>query len=416
MEVIDLDLIKFLSTRENYHTYHDVVTKNMCTKEAWMLVGDFGRYYKEFPEIQTIDSQFDMWFRITGHPGWKADEHSIYSHIVRNALTRETPVGKVFLAQLDRTRQIEDLSAWTDELRKGTLSLDVLHSRMASLATRQSVRDDSIQSLSLDGIVKHQRDNQGLYWRCEDLNKSIGPIRKGDFVIVGKRPEVGGTSFLTSEMSFMMEQLDKNAILFNNEEAPAKVYTRMVSSSLNVDYKKMMTAHAFHEQEYRKWLAGNDWDLCHDGQMTLHSIERLLKEKEYGLIGINVLLKVGGTDQKEDHDKFQALGEQCRRLAAEFAPIIAVVQADPSAEGMQYIPQDRIYKSKTALQGEADAMIMIGKDHDLPDDIRFISVCKNKLPPAPCTDISFKHIKSQVSFDVGTGRFESVNFKGNSKP
>jgi len=416
MEVIDLDLIKFLSTRENYETYHDVVTKNMCTKEAWMLVGDFGRYYKEFPEIQTIDSQFDMWFRVTGHPGWKPDEQAIYGNIVRNALTRESPVGKVFLAQLDRTRQIEDMSKWTDQLRKGTLGIDALQSKLATLTTGQSVREDSIQLLSLDGIAKHQRDNQGLYWRCEDLNKSIGPIRKGDFVIVGKRPEVGGTSFLTSEMSFMMEQFDSNAILFNNEEAPAKVYTRMVSSSLGVDYKTMMTAHAYHEQEYRKWLAGNEWDLCHDGQMTLHSIERLLKEKEYGLIGINVLLKVGGTDQKEDHDKFQALGESCRRLAADYAPIIAIVQADPSAEGMQYIPQDRIYKSKTALQGEADAMIMIGKDHDLPDDIRFISVCKNKLPPAPCTDIAQKHIKSQVSFDVGTGRFTTVNFQGHSKP
>jgi len=288
---------------------------------------------------------------------------------------------------------------------------------MESLSSTEgaALRPSTVQAFTLEGIATDRRSNAGYYWRLEDLNKSIGPVRKGDFIIVGKRPEVGGTSFLVSELSHMLEQQEGNAIIFNNEEAPDKVFTRMVSSALDVDHRTMMQADKLYQQRYEQWLDGRTWDLIHDGSMTIDSIRAQLKEKEYGLIGINVLLKVGGTGAKEDHDKFQALGEECRRISQEFGPVIAIVQADPSAEGMRFIPQDRIYKSKTALQGEADALIMIGKDHDVPDTSRFISVAKNKIPPAPCTDISVKHIKSEVEFEMGTGRYSSLNYKGNSR-
>ena len=266
----------------------------------------------------------------------------------------------------------------------------------------------------IESIAKYQRDTKGLYWRLEDLNRAVGPIRQGDFTIIAKRPEIGGTSFLASEMSFMLEQMgkDANAIMFTNEEEPSKIYTRMMSSALDVDFRTMMGAPAHYKQQYDQWLGSKSWELKHDGAMTLSSIRSKLKERDYGLIGINVLLKVGGTSAKEDHDKFQALGEEMRRIAAEYGAILAIVQADPSAEGMRYIPQDRIYKSKTALQGEADVLIMIGANTDGPVDSRYIHVAKNKIPPAPCCDLTLKHIKSDVHFDIGTGRFESINFKG----
>jgi hypothetical protein len=149
--------------------------------------------------------------------------------------------------------------------------------------------------------------------------------------------------------------------------------------------------------------------------MTISSIHKQLEERDYDIIGINVLLKVGGTSAKEDHDKFQELGEECRRISQRYGPVVAVVQADPSAEGVAFIPQDRIYKSKTALQGEADALIMIGTDEDILDHVRYIHVAKNKIPPAACSDISCKHIKSQVNFSMDTGRFTSKNFKGHSR-
>lgn len=411
---VDLDILKFMSDRDNYYGYKDAIHKGLCTRESWTLVSDYGRYFEEYPNITEIDKDFTLWFRVTGHPGWKPEEHKIYGTIISNVLAHPTPDQQVFVDQMEHLRFESELRSQTEELSKGNASPEDVLTELTRVGERNVASADTISTYSLDDLAQHQRSDDGYYWRLEDLNQSIGPIRIGDFVIVGKRPEVGGTSFICSEMSYMVEQLpkDSKAVMFNNEEAPDKVFTRMVSGALGVDYRTMMGAHKYYQQEYERWLGTKEWDLAHDTSMSISSIRRALKEKEYSLIGINVLLKVSGTNKKEDHDKFQALGEEFRRIAQEHGPVLAVVQADPSAENMRYIPQDRIYKSKTALQGEADVLIMVGYDEDGPIDSRYIHVAKNKIPPAPCCDLGAKHIKSEVGFDLGTGRFESKLYQG----
>jgi replicative DNA helicase len=410
---IDLDILKHMSDRDNYYSNKDIVHKGLCTKESWTLIGDFGRYFKEYPNVTEVDDDFKLWFRVSGHPGWKEEEHKIYGTIINNVLERDPPDSVVFTDQLGSLRFEAEIRKGLGELQKGSASITDVFQRLET-TVRHSEEGVGSDSYSLEDLALHQRSDDGLYWRVEDLNQAIGPIRTGDFAVIGKRPEVGGTSFLTSEMSFMLEQMPagSKAVIFNNEEAPDKVYTRMVSAALDVDYRAMMAAPKLHQQQYEKWLDDKEWKLEHSTSMDLGGIHRVLRESDYGLIGINVLLKVGGTGKKEDHDKFEALGQEMRRIAQEHGPVLAVVQADPSAEGVRYIPQDRIYKSKTALQGEADIQIMIGYDEDGPLDSRYIHVAKNKIPPAPCCDLSCKHIKSEIHFDVGTGRFSSRNYKG----
>jgi replicative DNA helicase len=417
IENVDLDILKFMSNRNNYETYSDVIHKGLCTKESWTLVQDYGKYFEEYPNATNIDTDFDLWFRVQGHPGWKPEQHQIYGTILSNVQQRAFPQRDVFIDQLERLRFQAIAEKAIGELAQGDASPEDVIARLGKVQTNPATGAVPVCSFTLDDLAQHQRSSDGLYWRLEDLNKAVGPIRKGDFIIVGKRPEVGGTSFICSEMSYMCEQLGTgNAVLFNNEEAPDKVFTRMVSGALGVDYRTMMKAHKLHQQQYETWLDGREWDLVHDTSMDIRSIHRTLQGKQYDLIGINVLLKVGGTDAKEDHDKFQALGEEMRRISQEYGPVLAVVQADPSAEGIRYIPQDRIYKSKTALQGEADVLLMIGSDDENgPPDSRYIHVAKNKIPPASCCDLAVKHIKSEVSFDLGTGRFESKNYTGNSR-
>jgi replicative DNA helicase len=417
IENIDLDILKFMSDRGNYYSYKDVINKGLCTKESWTLIQDFGKYFNEYPNITEIDEDFTLWFRVTGHPGWKPEDHKVYATIIHNVRGRAEPARTVFKDQLQHLSLEATLRNEADKLGHGDTNADDVLAKLHGYSLPGTDGEQS-GTYSLDDLAQHQRSDDGYYWRLEDLNQSVGPIRKGDFIVVGKRPEVGGTSFLCSELSHMVEQLPENgrAVLFNNEEAPDKVFTRMVSGALDVDYRTMMGAHALYQQNYEKWLGDKEWDLAHDTSMNLAGIKRYLRGKEYDLIGINVLLKVGGTGAKEDHDKFQALGEEMRRIAQEHGPVLAIVQADPSAEGVRYIPQDRIYKSKTALQGEADVLIMIGSDDDNgPVDSRYIHVAKNKIPPAPCCDLAVKHLKGEVKFDLGTGRFESCTYKGNSR-
>jgi hypothetical protein len=416
MDSIDLDILKYMSNRDRYYELKDLITKSLCVKESWTLLADFGAFFNDHPTENDITKDFILWQRIQRHPNWKPEEAKVQASIVQSILAAKTPDRAMFLDSIHHLRSTSAYRSIADDMASGTITASDAEIRARTLAISAPV-SDTLVKLDLT-TINNQSSSSGYYWRLEDLNKSLGTLNKGDFIIVAKRPEVGGTSFLVSEMAFMLEQMDGNAIIFNNEEAPAKVYSRMVSAALGIDYRKLLGDPAKYQAQYDTWRGKSEWDLVHDGQMTISSIHKQLEEKPYDLIGINVLLKVGGTHAEADHDKFQALGEECRRISQAYGPVIAIVQADPSAEGLQYIPQDRIYKSKTALQGEADGLIMIGTDDPIIDDVRYIHVAKNKLPPAACTHTKFKHIKSQVDFSMDTGRFTSIksNFPNHSRP
>lgn len=413
MDNIDLDILKYMSQRDRYYELRDQVTKGLCVKESYQLLGDFGAYFDEHPNETEITPDFIMWQRVKRHPNWKPEDARVKGLIVQNLLNAPDPDRTSFLDNIYHLRATSFYRNISDELERGALSTEDAEAKVRAFS-KKAPETDTLTTLTLQDLQDQSRSS-GYYWRLEDLNKSLGPVRKGDFIVVGKRPEVGGTSFLVSELSHMLEQTNGNAVIFNNEEAPDKVFSRMVSAALGVDYRKLLTDPAKYDAMYQKWLGTSNFDLVHDTAMTISSMHRVLEEKEYDLIGINVLLKVGGTGKQEDHDKFQELGEECRRIAQTYGPVLAIVQADPSAEGVKYIPQDRIYKSKTALQGEADALIMIGTDEEIEDDVRYIHVAKNKIPPATCADMKCKHIKSQVGFSMDTGRFMSKNWKGNSR-
>lgn len=413
MDSIDRDILKYCTQRDNYYEIHSVIDKSLCVKESWMMLSDFGKYYKEHPNEKEITDDFKMWQRIKAHPEWKAEKASQMATLVDVILSTPIPDRSSFMDSLYHLRAVGFYNTIADDLAMGRITTEDAEAKARGFV-RSKQEDKTLVELDLNALAIASVGG-GYYWRLEDLNRSLGPIKKGDFLIVAKRPEVGGTSFLVSEMAYMLEQTDGNAVIFNNEEEPSKVYSRMVSAALGVDYRKLLGNPAKYQADYDKWLSGSRFDLVHDTAMTISSIHKTLEDREYDLIGINVLLKVGGTGQEADHDKFQSLGEECRRIAQQYGPVIAIVQADPSAEGMQFIPQDRIYKSKTALQGEADGLIMIGTDEEIQDDVRYIHVAKNKLPPAGCTDLKCKHIRSQVDFKMDTGRFTSRNFKTHSR-
>ena len=415
MDSVDLDLLTYCTKRTNCEDIVSVVNKSMCVKESWTLFDAMNDYYKEFPDEDTINHKdFKTWFRIKAHPEYKREKHELFNTIIDNVFENEMPNSKAFVSSITRLKDGANLERLMEQWRSGSISMEEFTSKLE--AGRTHIETGSDEAISVGSLAEHARYG-GLYWRLEDLNRSVGPISIGDFIVVGKRPEVGGTSFLCSELTFMLEQMPDGgkAIIFNNEEEDWKVKGRIISTALGVDYRSIIANPKKYEKEWEEWLGNREFKLVHDTSMTVSSVRAKLRKEEPDVCGINVLLKVGGTGKTEDHDKFQELGERFRVLAGEYCPIISIVQADPSAEGEKFIAQDRIYKSKTALQGEADVLIMIGTDEEIVDHRRYIHVAKNKIPPSDCTETRNKHIKSEVKFDIDTGRFESANFKKHSR-
>lgn len=421
LDITDAGFLSTMLDRKVYEKHGANVKDYMCTKLSRQILQDFGKYYDEHPtEQQIAETQFRIWYRVSAYPALKNEEHGLFAAVFDNVFSQNVDTEQVLRA-FNEASDRETLARLSKELKEKKIDWkdieDFLTKRKSEMS--QEEKKDDVFDTDIFDIITTINTQGGLEWRLEDLNRSVGPIRQGDFILLGKRPETGGTSFLCSEFTYLLSQLPegKDAIIFNNEEAPEKVLSRLIHTALGISEKDLLSDPKRYSEEYSKFLGTKRLLLYSSSNMTTDYIEERLNWGNFGLIGLNVLGKIQPPARKgktyEDHDMLEALGGWCRSIANQYAPVLSIVQADITAEGVRYPDQHQIYKSKTALQGEADALIMIGRDSDPAlDDKRFFHIAKNKLPGSTKTLSSLRHGKFEVAFDIETGRFTSINFKG----
>ena len=117
--------------------------------------------------------------------------------------------------------------------------------------------------------------------------------------------------------------------------------------------------------------------------------------------------KVVGFDG-ERHDLILKQKYQwARELAKKYGVAIGVCQAGGSAENKRYLDMNDVDSSTTAKQGEADWIIGIGKINDPGfEAVRYLSVCKNKLPHSEGMEPSMRHAKTEVFINEDIARYE----------
>jgi hypothetical protein len=407
---VDVEILRAVLSKEIHDKYKEFFKTYMLTPVGWMLLGDISAYYETHPDPVIDPTTFRIWFRIHRYPTWKTEKHSMYNTIL-DTIFNGAPVNGELLSSITKARTMASMKVAIDNN-----DTDELATLMADLNDLGSVTktDNKMITESFESIITNAVRAGGLTWRLMDLNKSAGPISKGDLIVVGKRPETGGTSFLISEFTHMVHQLPegKHALIINNEEYKTKIISRLVAAAIGVNAPTIYGDPSKYVADYHKFLGTKRIDVMSDGNISIYDVERVLKSGEYGLIGLNVLEKLSGMSKNiEDYQKLERLGAWCRRVSLEHGPVVAIVQADASAEGVEYPDQSMLYKTKTGLQAEADLLIMIGRSNADPEDVRGINVAKNKLPGTLSTEPRYRHIKTKVNFDIETGRFTSNVWK-----
>jgi len=248
----------------------------------------------------------------------------------------------------------------------------------------------------------------GLEWRLPCLNESLGPIRRGNFLIIGGRPDSGKTTLLCSEATHMATQLkdDEKVIYFSNEEGGDVVKTRIISSMLGVTFTDLEMNPLRYWSEYVKLLGGikDKILIIEKPDLAVSDIEWWLNNEKPGLILIDQLRKVRGFEDYKGVNRLEKLFNLAREWSKMHAPVLTVTQLDGSAENEQWPDMSRLYESKTAVQGEADVIMNIGRIHgSVPDNARFLNIVKNKLPtPGNPTMRNGRH---EVLIQADIGRF-----------
>jgi replicative DNA helicase len=309
-----------------------------------------------------------------------------------------------------------------EKVKEGSSDLEHIHILTTSAlkdVERYIDKDDLFVSPDLSAIAS-RITSSGYEWRLDALNRSLGPLRTGNFLIVAARVEVGKTTFLASEVSYIAQQLpkDRPVVWVNNEEESSVVFFRIVQAALGKQSSEIIADSASAMDDYTALMGGdrNKIRVTKDTN-TIRDLETLFKEINPGLIIFDQLDKVVGMRGSKDDPEHIMLGKiykWARELARTYGPVIAASQLSASVVDLKdppFIGMDALRGSKTDKPGEADAVITIGKykDPKSPEEemIRTINVPKNKLPGGGSKHTeSERHGQYLVTIDPMRARYE----------
>ncbi len=414
MSSIETQVIKYLSSKENYYKYKDFAKTGVLLNETRTIIEDFNDWFKKYPDKNEIEwDNYRLWYRLERYPGWKTEKKELYDKIITEAekqtvddLVKEKLIEQYFANNIagicrrvgdnDKKISLNDIRKLLDDYNKAT-----------------ATKGEDVYNVPVDAnlVTSSLNTSGGLDWRLFELNSGVGPLYKSDHVMIGKRPESGGTSFMISEMTFMLPQLPegKKAIIFHNEEGAYKIAARILQTALNINTGDIIADPVAVNTKFDTYSNGRAIEIYHNPDMSIYDVERKLQGGEYYLIGFNILEKVRGfKDSEQEHARYARLSAWARNLAVQYGVVFSIAQADFSAEGSKYMNQSQLMNSKTGVQQETDVLIMIGRDADPAyEDTRFISIVRNKKPSVSGMNPKLKYAKFETYFNHETGIYRS---------
>lgn len=410
-------------SKENLLKYRRYVKPHTVAKETSLILDGMEKYWKVFPGIKTFDWDSFSAYLIADQSKRLAEDSLVKLRMTLTKAKTYVPththeeVIKTFV-ELDYLAQIMEEC---EQVKEGTSDLEHVHllATNALKAVERFVdKDDLFVSADLSAIAD-RISSSGYEWRLDCLNRSLGPLRHGNFVIVAARVEVGKTTFLASEASFVAQQMpvDRPVVWVNNEEESSVVFFRIVQAALGKDSKTLVDDPDGSMKAYTALMGGNkDKIRVTKDTNNKRDLEALFDELKPGLIIFDQLDKVLGFHYKEERED-QSLGRAykwARELARTYGPVIAASQISASAVELKdppFIGMESLRGSKTDKPGEADAIITLGKFKE-PKSIeeemlRTLNVPKNKLPGGGTKQIEAeRHGQYLITINPTHARFE----------
>jgi len=421
---MDYDILHLCSqSKENFQKYRRYVKPHIVVKETNIILDGMDKYYKTFPGVTEFNWDAFSAYLIADQSKRLTDDSIVK---LRMTLTK----AKMFIPHhaheevIKTIIELDYLSQIMEEcerVKEGSSDLEHVHilaTDALKSVERYIEKDELFVSADLSSIAD-RISSSGYEWRLDVLNRSLGPLRTGNFVIVAARVEVGKTTFLASEVSHIAQQLPKGrpVVWVNNEEESSVVFFRIVQAALGQE-SSLIIANSPAAMDRYTVLMGGDKNKIRVTKDTNHvrDLETLFREVNPGLIVFDQLDKVDGFNKGDDREdiKLGKIYKWARELARTYGPVIAASQLSASVVDLKdppFIGMDALRGSKTDKPGEADVVLTIGKykEPKSPEEemIRTINVPKNKLPGGGSKHVETeRHGQYLVTIDPVRARFE----------
>lgn len=404
----------FLENKRVFEKYHGAIDRDYSRNnfpEVYRLFLACEELRKKFPDRESfgvVDLEASL---LTLYPN---ADRSVYAQAFNHLESQSSDPDAIegYLRSLHQRVVASELAFKALEVAEGKIKAEALGEIVERLGAdfamdAPSAEEGEFVTDDINVLLERAYASGGFNWRLESLNRSLGPLRKGDFGFLFARPETGKTTFLASEVSYMATQTEAPIIWVNNEEGGDKVGIRCYEAALGATLEQIRGHPARAFEAYKRGTGSRIRIKDYPG-ITRNDVERLCRLYEPALLVVDQLDKVGGFDGDREDLRMGAIYQWAREIAKRHCPVIGVSQADGSAEGVKYLNMGHVANAKTAKQAEADWILGIGmkfEDHPL---VRGLSICKNKLLGGEKSVVTMRHGKWDVLIQPEIGRYTDM--------
>lgn len=406
---LDLTTLRLLKYRKRYTALINAVPMRALDARTQVILGDFGRFFENFPDTQQVHAQaFNVYFALL-HKSLKDEELAVYGALMKRVEEEEVEpeIAEGLMRRLVETAMAYDVA---DSIARYQAGEEVnLSGELTSFITRyDELVERKIRTLQvldpIEDLLKAEENDEGLSWRLQCLRRHIKPIVGGDFIVVAARPDKGKTTFIASEVTHMAPQVDmvypgenRSILWFNNEGPGKRIITRNFQSALNATVEDLVKLsnqpsvdprwRTLVREKYAEALGGRPGVLrvfdIHG--LWNHEVEDIIRQYKPALIVFDMVdnIKFGGDiangGQRTDQI-LETMYQWAREIGVRYdCGVIATSQISGDGDGLQYPALGMLKDSKTGKQGAADLIITIGAVNDETlRKSRYIGTTKNK--------------------------------------
>lgn len=400
------------------------VPKDVLDIKTVTILADFGKFFREFPDIDAIqEDTFWTWFNNFAHPKLANEQRAFYKSQLAKVQEPLAPgLEEGLMARLVAAETANKLVNIAERWHEGE-EIDLgsaLRSTVEAfeLDTNRKVKTPWVKD-DINELLEDTENNVGFKWRLPELNLATRPLWAGDFLILAGRPDTGKTTFVTDQLTYFANQVDdiypdqdRSILWFNNEGPGKRIKTRLYQSALNatmselVDLSKAGTV----EEDYIAATGGRKdiirvFDI-HD--FWNHEVEDVIRTTPPAIIVFDMIDNirfggsVGNNGQRTDQ-LLEAMYQWGRVIGVKHDCVtLGTSQISADGENMCYPTLSMLKDSKTGKQGAADAILTIGYQSDFPNS-RYLGFTKNKL----ARETGPKQPQIETVFDGPRGRYNS---------
>jgi hypothetical protein len=194
----------------------------------------------------------------------------------------------------------------------------------------------------------------------------------------------------------MAQQTVKPVLIFFNEEGGRDVVFRMYSAVTRMTYMELSANPKKAKQIWDEKIGNRIKFIDQPAQVERKTMEKIIETVDPELIIIDNLDKVRGFTGDRKDLLLHEIYKWGRDVAKTQCPVISVGQCDNTGHNTMILDESQMADSKTAKPSELDFIIGIGRiDKTGYDDVRFLSLPKNKLRGDKDTVETMRHMKGK---------------------